>query len=88
MTSLKSALLLSVHVRCVVSIQVHALSLVLNKKTNELAKASVSKLSTHVEMIGESEPCPALHITTLLLIGCHDPQYLSFNPNPNMCIYA
>ncbi|MGH0118333.1 UNVERIFIED_CONTAM: hypothetical protein FKN15_048569 [Acipenser sinensis] len=32
-------------------LKVHALSLVLNKKTNELAKASVSKLSTHVEMI-------------------------------------
>lgn len=33
--------------------QVHSLSLVLNKKTNELAKASVSKLFTHLEMIGE-----------------------------------
>lgn len=32
--------------------QVHALSLVLNKKTTELAKASVSKLFTHMEMIG------------------------------------
>lgn len=32
--------------------QVHALALVLNKKTNELAKASVSKLSAHWEMIG------------------------------------
>jgi len=33
--------------------QVHSLSLVLRKKTNELAKASVSKLFTHMEMIGE-----------------------------------
>lgn len=32
--------------------QVHSLSLVLRKKTNELAKASVSKLFTHMEMIG------------------------------------
>lgn len=32
--------------------QVHSLSLVLNKKTTELAKASVSKLFTHMEMIG------------------------------------
>nr|XP_015192573.1 PREDICTED: vacuolar protein sorting-associated protein 13D isoform X1 [Lepisosteus oculatus] len=34
-----------------VDLKVHALSLVLNKKTNELAKASVSKLSAHLEMI-------------------------------------
>ncbi|KAK0134325.1 Vacuolar protein sorting-associated protein 13D [Merluccius polli] len=32
-------------------LKVHSLSLVLNKKTNELAKASVSKLSTHLEML-------------------------------------
>ncbi|CAB1336324.1 unnamed protein product [Coregonus sp. 'balchen'] len=32
-------------------LKVHALALVLNKKTNELAKASVSKLSAHWEMI-------------------------------------
>ncbi|XP_066547335.1 intermembrane lipid transfer protein VPS13D isoform X1 [Amia ocellicauda] len=32
-------------------LKVHALSLILNKKTNELAKASVSKLSAHLEMI-------------------------------------
>ncbi|XP_026776549.2 intermembrane lipid transfer protein VPS13D isoform X3 [Pangasianodon hypophthalmus] len=32
-------------------LKVHSLSLVLNKKTNELAKASVSKLFTHLEMI-------------------------------------
>ncbi|XP_056131507.1 intermembrane lipid transfer protein VPS13D [Lampris incognitus] len=32
-------------------LKVHALSLVLNKKTNELAKASVSKLSAHLEMM-------------------------------------
>nr|XP_023697192.1 vacuolar protein sorting-associated protein 13D isoform X3 [Paramormyrops kingsleyae] len=32
-------------------LKVHSLSLVLNKKTNELAKASVSKLSAHLEMI-------------------------------------
>ncbi|KAG5282212.1 hypothetical protein AALO_G00053510 [Alosa alosa] len=32
-------------------LKVHALSLVLNKKTTELAKASVSKLFTHMEMI-------------------------------------
>ncbi|XP_076848119.1 LOW QUALITY PROTEIN: intermembrane lipid transfer protein VPS13D [Brachyhypopomus gauderio] len=32
-------------------LKVHSLSLVLNKKTNELAKASVSKLITHLEMI-------------------------------------
>ncbi|TRY87039.1 hypothetical protein DNTS_009138 [Danionella cerebrum] len=32
-------------------LKVHSLSLVLRKKTNELAKASVSKLFTHVEMI-------------------------------------
>ncbi|XP_058265240.1 intermembrane lipid transfer protein VPS13D isoform X5 [Hemibagrus wyckioides] len=32
-------------------LKVHALSLVLNKKTNELAKASVSKLFTHLELI-------------------------------------
>lgn len=29
------------------------MSLVLNKKSNELARASVSKLSTHLEMLGE-----------------------------------
>uniref|UniRef100_A0A3B4CNR3 UBA domain-containing protein n=1 Tax=Pygocentrus nattereri TaxID=42514 RepID=A0A3B4CNR3_PYGNA len=34
-----------------VDLKVHSLSLVLNKKTNELAKASVSKLLTHLEMI-------------------------------------
>ncbi|KAL7864820.1 hypothetical protein AOLI_G00162400 [Acnodon oligacanthus] len=34
-----------------VDLKVHSLSLVLNKKTNELAKASVSKLFTHLEMI-------------------------------------
>lgn len=33
-------------------LQVHSLSLVLRKKTNELAKANVSKLLTHMEMIG------------------------------------
>ncbi|XP_034152069.1 vacuolar protein sorting-associated protein 13D isoform X4 [Esox lucius] len=33
-----------------VDLKVHALALVLNKKTNELAKASVSKLSAHWEM--------------------------------------
>ncbi|XP_029973693.1 vacuolar protein sorting-associated protein 13D, partial [Salarias fasciatus] len=32
-------------------LKVHSLSLVLNKKLNELAKASVSKLSAHVEML-------------------------------------
>ncbi|XP_077787399.1 intermembrane lipid transfer protein VPS13D isoform X3 [Podarcis muralis] len=32
-------------------LKVHSLSLVLNKTTNELAKANVSKLATHVEMI-------------------------------------
>ncbi|KAJ3586857.1 hypothetical protein NHX12_013249 [Muraenolepis orangiensis] len=32
-------------------LKVHSLSLILNKKTNELAKASVSKLSTHLEML-------------------------------------
>ncbi|XP_028848635.1 vacuolar protein sorting-associated protein 13D isoform X2 [Denticeps clupeoides] len=32
-------------------IKVHSLSLVLNKKTNELAKANVSKLFAHLEMI-------------------------------------
>uniref|UniRef100_A0A8D0BUC4 Vacuolar protein sorting 13 homolog D n=1 Tax=Salvator merianae TaxID=96440 RepID=A0A8D0BUC4_SALMN len=32
-------------------LKVHSLSLVLNKSTNELAKANVSKLVTHVEMI-------------------------------------
>ncbi|KAM6977932.1 LOW QUALITY PROTEIN: intermembrane lipid transfer protein VPS13D [Aplochiton taeniatus] len=32
-------------------LKVHSLSLVLNKKTNELAKASVSKLSAHLEML-------------------------------------
>lgn len=37
---------------CVLPSQVHSLSLVLRKKTNELAKASVSKLFTHMEMIG------------------------------------
>lgn len=35
--------------------QVHSLSLVLNKKTNELARASVSKLSAHLEMMGAYE---------------------------------
>lgn len=34
-------------------LQVHSLSLVLNKKFNELARASVSKLSAHLEMLGE-----------------------------------
>ncbi|XP_066528182.1 intermembrane lipid transfer protein VPS13D isoform X2 [Hoplias malabaricus] len=34
-----------------VDLKVHSLSLVLNKKSNELAKASVSKLFTHLEMI-------------------------------------
>ncbi|XP_072833810.2 intermembrane lipid transfer protein VPS13D [Pogona vitticeps] len=34
-----------------VDLKVHSLSLVLNKATNELAKANVSKLVTHVEMI-------------------------------------
>ncbi|XP_044308193.1 vacuolar protein sorting-associated protein 13D isoform X3 [Varanus komodoensis] len=34
-----------------VDLKVHSLSLVLNKSTNELAKANVSKLVTHVEMI-------------------------------------
>lgn len=33
--------------------QVHSLSLVLNKTTSELAKASVSKLAAHLEVIGE-----------------------------------
>ncbi|XP_014195954.1 vacuolar protein sorting-associated protein 13D isoform X2 [Haplochromis burtoni] len=33
-----------------VDLKVHSLSLVLNKKLNELAKASVSKLSAHLEM--------------------------------------
>lgn len=33
--------------------QVHSLSLVLNKTTNELAKASVAKLAAHLEVIGE-----------------------------------
>ncbi|KAJ8257579.1 hypothetical protein GJAV_G00187290 [Gymnothorax javanicus] len=32
-------------------LKVHALTLVLNKKTNELAKASVSKLAAHMEII-------------------------------------
>ncbi|KAM6982880.1 intermembrane lipid transfer protein VPS13D isoform 1-T1 [Tautogolabrus adspersus] len=34
-----------------VDLKVHALSLVLNKKLNELARASVSKLSAHLEML-------------------------------------
>nr|XP_033942121.1 vacuolar protein sorting-associated protein 13D [Pseudochaenichthys georgianus] len=34
-----------------VDLKVHSLSLVLNKKTNELARASVSKLSAHLEMM-------------------------------------
>ncbi|XP_072553553.1 intermembrane lipid transfer protein VPS13D isoform X2 [Salminus brasiliensis] len=34
-----------------VDVKVHSLTLVLNKKPTELAKASVSKLSTHLEMI-------------------------------------
>uniref|UniRef100_A0A803TAF3 UBA domain-containing protein n=1 Tax=Anolis carolinensis TaxID=28377 RepID=A0A803TAF3_ANOCA len=34
-----------------VDLKVHSLSLVLNKATNELAKANVSKLITHVDMI-------------------------------------
>lgn len=34
--------------------QVHSLSLVLNKATSELAKASVSKLAAHLEVTGES----------------------------------
>lgn len=38
---------------CVPCSQVHSLSLVLNKTTSELAKASVSKLAAHLEMIGE-----------------------------------
>lgn len=37
---------------CLLPPQVHSLSLVLRKKSNELAKASVSKLFTHMEMIG------------------------------------
>ncbi|XP_035798448.2 intermembrane lipid transfer protein VPS13D isoform X2 [Amphiprion ocellaris] len=32
-------------------LKVHSLSLVLNKKVNELARASVTKLSTHLEML-------------------------------------
>lgn len=35
--------------------QVHSLSLILNKKVNELARASVSKLSAHLEMLGKYE---------------------------------
>ncbi|CAN9515953.1 unnamed protein product [Ophioblennius macclurei] len=34
-----------------VDMKVHSLSLILNKKPNELAKASVSKLSAHVEVL-------------------------------------
>ncbi|XP_041858896.1 vacuolar protein sorting-associated protein 13D isoform X3 [Melanotaenia boesemani] len=34
-----------------VDLKVHSLSLVLNKKINELARASVSKLSAHLEML-------------------------------------
>ncbi|CAJ1055202.1 vacuolar protein sorting-associated protein 13D isoform X2 [Xyrichtys novacula] len=34
-----------------VDLKVHALSLILNKKLNELARASVSKLSAHLEML-------------------------------------
>ncbi|XP_074536599.1 intermembrane lipid transfer protein VPS13D [Halichoeres trimaculatus] len=34
-----------------VDLKVHALTLVLNKKLNELARASVSKLSAHLEML-------------------------------------
>ncbi|XP_053704503.1 intermembrane lipid transfer protein VPS13D [Synchiropus splendidus] len=34
-----------------VDIKVHSLSLVLNKKLNEIARASVSKLSAHLEML-------------------------------------
>ncbi|XP_065141972.1 intermembrane lipid transfer protein VPS13D isoform X2 [Paramisgurnus dabryanus] len=34
-----------------IDLKVHSLSLVLRKKTNELAKANVSKLLTHMEMI-------------------------------------
>ncbi|XP_037336994.2 intermembrane lipid transfer protein VPS13D isoform X1 [Pungitius pungitius] len=34
-----------------VDVKVHSLSLVLNKKLNELARASVSKLSAHLEML-------------------------------------
>ncbi|KAM9343202.1 intermembrane lipid transfer protein VPS13D isoform 1-T1 [Pholidichthys leucotaenia] len=34
-----------------VDLKIHSLSLVLNKKSNELARASVSKLSAHVEML-------------------------------------
>ncbi|XP_035500343.2 vacuolar protein sorting-associated protein 13D isoform X1 [Scophthalmus maximus] len=34
-----------------VDLKVHSLSLVLNKKSNELARASVSKLSAHLEML-------------------------------------
>ncbi|XP_029011059.1 intermembrane lipid transfer protein VPS13D isoform X2 [Betta splendens] len=34
-----------------VDLKVHSLSLVLNKKVNELARASVSKLSAHLEML-------------------------------------
>ncbi|KAM9751025.1 intermembrane lipid transfer protein VPS13D isoform 4-T4 [Menidia menidia] len=34
-----------------VDLKVHSLSLVLNKKLNELARASVSKLSAHLEML-------------------------------------
>lgn len=36
--------------------QVHSLSLVLNKKLNELARASVSNLSAHLEMLGVYHP--------------------------------
>lgn len=35
-----------------VDLKVHSLSLVLNKKVNELARASVSKLSAHLDMLG------------------------------------
>ncbi|XP_053173014.1 intermembrane lipid transfer protein VPS13D isoform X2 [Scomber japonicus] len=34
-----------------VDLKVHSLSLILNKKVNELARASVSKLSAHLEML-------------------------------------
>ncbi|XP_029434245.1 vacuolar protein sorting-associated protein 13D isoform X2 [Rhinatrema bivittatum] len=39
------------HVNTKLDLKVHSLSLVLNKTTSELAKASVSKLVTHLEMI-------------------------------------
>ncbi|XP_043916363.1 vacuolar protein sorting-associated protein 13D [Protopterus annectens] len=41
----------SEHVNTRLDLKVHSLSLVLNKKTNELAKASTAKLSAHMEII-------------------------------------